>query len=265
MGSGSDGITEVIRHHWDRRASTFDAEVGHGLGSDEQRHAWLDLLSRLAGRAPRRVLDVGCGTGFLALRFAELGHTATGIDLSPQMIDQARRKAERAAQQIEFRVGDATAVDFADKTYDLVVARHVIWNLPDPERGVSEWLRVLRPGGRLALIEGKWTDNDARALANARPASKALARVMDATAALILRSGGYPRRLLSGKYRRFEVQLPFSGGPPATQLADFLRANFVHDVAVEPLMDPTLWGEQPQFPRYLVSGTRSPAEGHRGA
>ena len=265
MRRGSVGSTELIRHHWDRRASTFDAQVGHGLHSEAQLHAWLDLLSRLAGPAPRRVLDVGCGTGFLALRFAELGHTATGIDLSPQMIDQARRNAERAAQQIDFRVGDAAALDFADETYDLVVARHVIWNLPDPERGVSEWLRVLRPGGRLALIEGKWADNDARARANARPAARAIERVVDASAALFLRSGWHPRRLLSWEYRRFEVRLPFSGGPPATQLAEFLRANSLHDVVVEPLMDPTLWGEQPKFPRYLALGARSPEEMDRGA
>src|SRR5437763_5475884 len=125
MRRGYDGITEVIRHHWDRKASTFDDEIGHSLVSDEQRHAWLDLLSRLAGREPRCVLDVGCGTGFLALRFAELGHAVTGIDLSPQMIDRARKKAEQTAQQINFRVGDAAALDCADETFDLVVARHV--------------------------------------------------------------------------------------------------------------------------------------------
>jgi hypothetical protein len=53
------------------------------------------------------------------------------------------------------------------------------------------------------------------------------------------------------------VQLPFSGGPPAKRLAAFLQANDLHDVVVEPLMDPTLWGEVPRFPRYLVVGTRS--------
>jgi ubiquinone/menaquinone biosynthesis C-methylase UbiE len=257
MSSGCDRTAEVIRHHWDRRAGTFDDETGHGLVSDEQRCAWRDLLSRLAGRTPRRVLDVGCGTGFLAFRFAELGHTVTGIDLSPQMIDRARHKADQEALQIDFRVGDAVDLDCADETYSLVVARHVIWNLPDPERGVAEWLRVLRPGGRLVLIEGKWADNEALQLSHARPASQILARLMDAAATLVLRSGRYPTRLLNRRYRRIEVQLPFSGGPSATRLADFLSANSVDEVAVEPLMDPILWGELPQFPRYLATGTRS--------
>jgi ubiquinone/menaquinone biosynthesis C-methylase UbiE len=253
---GRDQNTEIIRHHWDRRAGTFDDEAGHGLVSDEQREAWHDLLSPLVGRAPQRVLDVGCGTGFLALRLAELGHIVSGVDLSDQMIEQARGKAEQAALEIEFRVGDAVDLDSADEAYDLVVARHVIWNLPDPERGVAEWLRVLRPGGRLLLVEGKWADNEALALSDRRPAARLVTRVLDC-AALVIRGGKYRSKLLRWKYRRLEVQLPFAGGPPASRLVSFLEANSVHDVWAEPLMDPTLWGESPQFPRYVVTGTRS--------
>jgi ubiquinone/menaquinone biosynthesis C-methylase UbiE len=253
---GRDQNTEIIRHHWDRRAGTFDEEAGHGLVSDEQREAWHELLSRLVGRAPQRVLDVGCGTGFLALRLAELGHIVSGVDLSGQMIEQARGNAEQAALEIEFRVGDAVDLDSADEAYDLVVARHVIWNLPDPERGVAEWLRVLRPGGRLMLVEGKWADNEALAVSDRRPAARLVARVLDC-AALVIRGGKYRSKLLRWKYRRLEVQLPFAGGPPASRLVSFLEANSVHDVWAEPLMDPTLWGESPQFPRYVVIGTRS--------
>jgi ubiquinone/menaquinone biosynthesis C-methylase UbiE len=256
MSNRHDDVTEVIRHHWDRRATSFDDVPGHGVLGEEQRNAWLDVLSRLAGREPQRVLDVGCGTGFLALLLAELSHTVSGIDLSPQMIDRARRKAQQADRQIDFRVCDAGALVFADETFDVVVARHVIWNLPDPERGVAEWLRVLRPGGRLALIEGKWADNDALARNNSRPTSRLLTRGLDSAVALLLRTGRTPRRLLNRRYQRIEVQLPFSGGLSATRLADFLGANSVHDVEVESLMDPALWGELPQFPRYLATGTR---------
>jgi ubiquinone/menaquinone biosynthesis C-methylase UbiE len=258
MGSGFDRITKVIRHHWDERANTFDDEPDHGLFSDEQRQAWLDLFARLAGPVPQHVLDVGCGTGFLTLMLAELGHEVTGIDLSPQMIDRARRKAEQASLQIDFRIGNAVAIDCADETYELVVARHLIWTLPDPQRGVAEWLRVLRPGGRLILIEGKWADNEALALSYARPAARLIARLMDAVAAGLPRSGaGLARSLLDKRYPGVEVQLPFSGGPTANRLASFLEANHVQDVVVEPLMDPTLWGGQSQFPRYAATGIRS--------
>jgi ubiquinone/menaquinone biosynthesis C-methylase UbiE len=258
MREDSDGTTDIIRQHWDRRANSFDDELGHGLVSDEQRRAWLDLLSRLVGSSPRRVLDVGCGTGFLALRLAELGHTVTGIDLAPQMIEQARRKAEQQGQQIDFRVGDASAIDLPDETCDFVLARHVIWNLPDPEQAVAEWRRVLRPGGRLLLVEGKWAENDAAALGSSRPAVPWLTRLIEAGAALVLpKRSSYARRLVYRRYRRIEARLPFSGGPTPERLAAFLEANDLHDVEVVPVMDPTLWGGTPEFARYLVAGTRS--------
>jgi ubiquinone/menaquinone biosynthesis C-methylase UbiE len=256
MRTGHDRPTYLIRRHWDRRASTFDNEAGHGLVSDDQRVAWLNLLSRVTGPASQRVLDVGCGTGFVASRFAELGHTVTGVDLSPQMVDRAREKARQAALQITFQVGDAVSLDARDCSYDLVVARHVIWNLPDPRRGVVEWLRVLRPEGRLMLIEGKWADSADLEPSYRGPFPEAIAWAIDAAATIAMRTGRHRSRLLNRTYRHLEARLPFSGGPSATELVEFLTANSVREVTVEPLMDPALWGEVVQYPRYLVAGVR---------
>jgi SAM-dependent methyltransferase len=248
--------TEVIRHHWDRRAPTFDDQAGHGLVSDEQRRAWLELFARFSER-PQEVLDVGCGTGFIALRFAELGHTVTGIDLSPLMIDRAQSKAERAGFEIDFRVGDVSALDCEDEIFDIVVARHVVWNLPSPELGVAEWLRVLRPGGRLMVIEGKWADNQV-VETNRRQDKRLKDRFKDAIVEISVRSGIRPKRLRRTHrfYRRVERELPFSGGPSADRLVELLGRLSVVDIEVEPLMDSTLWGEELEFPRYLVSATR---------
>jgi ubiquinone/menaquinone biosynthesis C-methylase UbiE len=254
----NDDIREIIRHHWDRRAQTFDDRASHGLAGDDQRRAWLDLLSRFSGRS-QQVLDVGCGTGFLSLRFAELGHTVTGIDLSPLMIDRAEGKAERAGFEIDFRVGDASALDCDDEMFDIVVARHVVWNLPDPERGVAEWLRVLRPRGRLLVIEGKWADNEA-AETKRRHSKRFRERISeslkDAIVAISMRTGIRPKRLHYRLYRRVERELPLSGGPSTDRLVDLLERFSVLDIEVESLMDPTLWGEPLEFPRYLISGTR---------
>lgn len=255
-----DEVTDVIRRHWDGRASTFDEGVGHGLVTDEQRRAWLEVLSRFAVEPPQRVLDVGCGTGFLALRFAELGHTVTGIDLSRRMVERARRRAQQEGHQIEFRVGDAAALDCSGETYDVVAARHVIWVLPDPERGLAEWLRVLRPGGRLVLIEGEWADNDAWAPDDAHSAPRGLRGVIETAAWSVLRRcRWYPRKLVNRRYWRTERELPLFGGAPATRLADLLKVHGVCDVSVEPLMDPMLWGGPPKFFRYLAVGTRASA------
>jgi ubiquinone/menaquinone biosynthesis C-methylase UbiE len=249
--------TELIRHHWDCRADRFDEESGHGLFSEEQREAWHQLLSRLVGPPPQRALDVGCGTGFLALRLGELGHTVAGVDLSEQMLAQARVKAEQAALEIEFRVGDAADLGVHDETYDLVVARHVIWNMPDPARAVAEWLRVLRPGGRLLLVEGKWARSEAAAPFNRRPAAWLLGWVLDRLAPFV-HSERYQTKLLNREYCQLEVQLPFAGGPPARKLVALLEEHSVRGVSAESLMDPALWGEVPAFPRYLVTGTRAP-------
>jgi ubiquinone/menaquinone biosynthesis C-methylase UbiE len=256
MSVSGDRTSEVIRHHWDRRASTFDENEGRPL-SDAQRQAWHELLSPLAGAPPQPVLDVGCGTGFLALLLAELGHTVTGIDLAPRMIDRARIKADEAGLEVDFRVGDAVQIDAPDEAYELVIARHVIWNLPDPAHGVAEWLRVLRPGGRLALIEGKWAHNEERQLAYSRPASQMFARAVDAAAALARRVHISADKLLNWKYRRLEIQLPFSGGPSPQRLVEFLGSHSVAEVSAKDLMDPALWGEVPEFHRYLVAGTRA--------
>jgi SAM-dependent methyltransferase len=214
------------------------------------------LFARFSEK-PHEVLDVGCGTGFIALRFAELGHTVTGIDLSPLMLDRAQGKAERAGFELDFRVGDASALDCEDEAFDIVVARHVVWNLPNPEQGVAEWLRVLRPGGRLIVIEGKWADNQAAAT-KPRRGKRLRDRLKDAIVEVSVRTGIRPKRLRRTHrfYRRMERELPFSGGPSADRLVALLERLSVLEIDVEPLTDPTLWGEDQEFPRYLISGTR---------
>jgi ubiquinone/menaquinone biosynthesis C-methylase UbiE len=98
---------------------------------------------------------VGCGTGFLTLLLAELGHNVTGVDIAPEMLELARKKAAQAGLDVELRLGDAEVLEDPDGRYDLIVARHVIWTLPNPAQAVREWLRVLKHDGRLALVEGE--------------------------------------------------------------------------------------------------------------
>jgi ubiquinone/menaquinone biosynthesis C-methylase UbiE len=258
MPVNREEITNVIRDHWDARAGTFDHEAGHGLVDEDQRLAWHRLIEELVGSAPRRVLDVGCGTGFLALRFAELGHDVAGVDLAPLMIEQARANAARSGLELDLAVADGSSLPFPDASFDVVVARHVIWNLPDPDRGVAEWQRVLRPGGLLALVEGKWADNEELALAYSRPLSRIGASLVHKAASVVgAVRGEQSKKFLLRRYHRIEVALPFAGGPAAERLARFLEEKGLTDVTVRPLMDAALWGETPSFPRYLATGVRA--------
>ncbi|MFI6563149.1 class I SAM-dependent methyltransferase [Streptomyces sp. NPDC050534] len=139
---------------WDAQAASFDDEPDHGLRDPEVRRAW---AGRLASWLPARasdVLDLGCGTGSLSLLAAEQGHRVTGVDASPAMVGRARAKL--AGRDAVFLTGDAAAPPVGEQRFDVVLVRHVLWALPDPGRALRHWRGLLRPGGRLVLVEGVW-------------------------------------------------------------------------------------------------------------
>ncbi|BFO20224.1 hypothetical protein SHKM778_66120 [Streptomyces sp. KM77-8] len=78
----------------------------------------------------------------------------TGVDRSPAMLALAREKL--AGHDAVFLVGDATAPPVGERRYDAVLVRHVLWTLPEPDRALRHWRELLRPGGRLVLVEGVW-------------------------------------------------------------------------------------------------------------
>src|SRR5438046_6873595 len=154
----TDEVKQQVAAHWNRRAAGFYSDCGHSIRTEAERAAW-DRIVALAvgGRAPLDALDVGCGTGFLSLELAGRGHRVTGVDFAPQMLAEARRKA--ASEQglaVRFEEGDAEALPFSDASFGLVITRHVLWTLPHPETAIDEWIRVLRPGGRLAVIDSQF-------------------------------------------------------------------------------------------------------------
>jgi len=142
---------------WDREAATFDDEPDHGLRDPGVRAAWGALLERLLPPAPAGVADLGCGTGSLSVLLAAAGYRVRGVDVAGEMVTAARAKAERAGVDIEFVQGDASAPPYAPGSVDVVLARHVLWALPDPVEALARWTELLRPGGRLVLIEGRWS------------------------------------------------------------------------------------------------------------
>lgn len=131
----------------------------HSFGLDQRwRRA---LVAACSVRPTDEILDVACGTGDLTECFARARPASvTGVDFTPPMLDVARVKADRrrprrrsGEPQPTYAVGDATALEFPDASFDIVSIAFGIRNVGDPARAFAEFRRVLRPGGRLAVLE----------------------------------------------------------------------------------------------------------------
>ena len=123
----------------------------HSFGRDQ---AWRRATVRIAGLRPGdEVLDVACGTGDLARAFASAGAgRVVGADYTPEMLDLAREKP-RVGAGVEYLEADAMALPFEDASFDVVSIAFGIRNVAEPARAFAEFRRVLRPGGRLVVLE----------------------------------------------------------------------------------------------------------------
>jgi ubiquinone/menaquinone biosynthesis C-methylase UbiE len=136
------------RRAWDKQAAGYDRQIGwferHVLGNDNR--AWA------CSRARGDVLEVAVGTG-LNLPTYPPDVRVTGIDLSPAMLEIARARATEAGREVDLREGDAHSLPFPDSSFDTVVCTFSLCNIPDIERAVDEMKRVLKPEGRLVLVD----------------------------------------------------------------------------------------------------------------
>ena len=139
-------LRRPLRTMFDGLAPTWETRIG-------QHHLWALDLALAEVSPPRRVLDLGTGTGVVALALADRYPEAEilGIDLSPGMIDEARRKVSSELGRVSFEVGDASALGSPDAAFDLVVLSNMI-------PFFDELARVVAPGGTLVLSFSKGAD-----------------------------------------------------------------------------------------------------------
>jgi demethylmenaquinone methyltransferase/2-methoxy-6-polyprenyl-1,4-benzoquinol methylase len=139
---------DAVRSMFDRIAPVYDAMNRiMTLGLDLR---WRRLAAESAVRPGDRALDAACGTGDLAVADVKAGASrVTGLDFSPRMLERARRKAPA----IEWVQGDMLALPFADETFDAATVGFGVRNVEDLELALRELHRVLRPGGRVAILE----------------------------------------------------------------------------------------------------------------
>jgi demethylmenaquinone methyltransferase / 2-methoxy-6-polyprenyl-1,4-benzoquinol methylase len=143
---------DAVRTMFDRIAPVYDLMNRVMTAGLDGR--WRRLTAEAAVRTGDRVLDAACGTGDLAFADRKAGASrVTGLDFSEAMLERARRKGAAEASVFEWLQGDMLALPFADATFDAATVGFGVRNVADLELALRELRRVLRPGGRLAILE----------------------------------------------------------------------------------------------------------------
>lgn len=175
-------IQERITWYWDQHAPNYQRFQEQRLTHPDYNAAWTRVWRDALPDGAATILDVGTGTGHAALTIAALGHRVTGLDIAPAMLAHARDNARRRGLDITFVEGDAVRPAVDGAPFDVLVSRYVLWTLPDVDTALGNWRRLLRPGGRLAVVDAPWhaggmqhPDTDPRARAYDAEARRALA------------------------------------------------------------------------------------------
>lgn len=163
-------LREEIRDYWSRRAPSFDRAFGHRIAPGPEADAWAQPMRAHLGEPPARVLELACGTGEVTRLVHDLGHEVTALDFSEPMLEVARAK-HAGKPRLRFVLADAGNTMEPDTSYDVILCRHLVWTLTEPEAAFADWWCILRPGGRLLVYDGDW--------ARPKPSGRWAARLLD--------------------------------------------------------------------------------------
>ena len=233
-------VQDQITAFWTLIATQYESHPGNvpAVGSPEYK-AWIGTIGKLLPRAPSDVLDVGTGTGFVALIASQLGHHVIGLDLSSAMLSEARVRAEQRGLRTTFAVGDAVAPALEEGSLDAIICRHLLWTLRQPQAALMNWRRLLRPEGRVVVIDGFW-------FTQAKPEEG--------------------NQIFSRYYTgRTCEALPAMHWDRVEPVAGLLRAAGFSDVTITDLADVHRLAEKPPSPQpwFAVTGRRSESD-HEG-
>ncbi len=143
-----------IEGYWTLRAEGYSASIMETIEDGRFNH-WLGIIKKhLPDGSCLKILDVGCGPGFFPIILGREGHSVTAVDYTEAMLDQARCNCSRYGVDVDFRRMDAQSLEFDDCQFDVVISRNLVWDLESPRRAYAEWLRVLRPGGKMMIFDG---------------------------------------------------------------------------------------------------------------
>jgi ubiquinone/menaquinone biosynthesis C-methylase UbiE len=151
---------EVISEYWDKRSESY--AKSDSIFKDEERAIWKKcLIPAIADMSIRKALDVGIGPGFLSFILHDMEIDVMGLDMSRCMLNQAKDTSCYQRLNLDLCQGDAESLPFQSSSFDLVVSRNLLWTLPEPDKALIEWKRVLKPGGKILAFDGNHFDPSA--------------------------------------------------------------------------------------------------------
>ncbi len=161
----SEELKRRIINRWDEASKYYDYDrfTDEDINS-KVRDTWKEFFNKELGSERLKILDVGTGTGFLSILLAEMGHEVVGIDLSEMMISLCSKKAQEKDLQLDLRIGDAESIPFENECFDVVVSRWVLWTVLHPEKAITDWKRVLKPGGRAYAFDTPSVEREANTI-----------------------------------------------------------------------------------------------------
>jgi ubiquinone/menaquinone biosynthesis C-methylase UbiE len=222
------GLRDEIKAYWSMRAETFDLSPGHEIFSDEELSAWRRLIVRHLGAGDgRRALDLASGTGVISHVMDGLGFEVTGLDWAEPMLEKARLKAKTRQRPIQFRMADVENTMEPDNAYDVIITRHLVWTLVDPAAAFAEWLRVLKPGGRILIVDGDFVN-----VGRVERALKTLAKALERVGFLKPDPLHAPVGMAQA-HSSIISRVHFSGGARANLVAELLAKTGFAEVAVD--------------------------------
>lgn len=155
-----DDRKEQIVHYWEKRSESFLEQRRSELANPIAKRWMKEIEKQIPAGRRLKILDVSCGAGFFSILLAKEGHEVFGIDLTPEMIENAIQLAEEENADCCFQVMDAENPMFADETFDVVISRNLTWTLPNAEHAYGEWMRVLKTGGVLLNFDANYGKED---------------------------------------------------------------------------------------------------------
>ena len=238
-------LQDTVTRHWDERAPSYRSNYDKEFSRPYVARRWSEVVAELMGPGTGlEVLDAGCGPGVLTRILVQSGHRVTAADVSAEMLEGARENLGADAARVSFRRGDASTVDLPRGSLDVVISRCVVWTLPRPGRAVRHWMRLLRPGGRLVIIDGNWYREY-----YASPWARVRAR-----------AGNFILRLRNGCGASQKLATHYAGDLPSTHVLrpdwdlGLLAGAGFHDLKVHRDLSARIYGRSWRRPRRSFGG-----------